>query len=157
MPNALQVFSFIGRKVRVVEQDGEFWFVAVDVCKILGYSNPSRALDLHVESDERNTLTICEGNRGYPTMNVINEPGLYGLILGSKKPQAKEFSRWVKHEVLPTLRKTGTYTMRQASEDEAVQQDERRGEVAASGVTVSLTVSGDLNRMREILEQLSVR
>ena len=157
MPNALQVFSFIGRKVRVVEQDGEFWFVATDVCRILGYSNVTDALNKHVEKDERATLAIREGAQYVPSANVISEPGLYGLILGSKKPQAKEFSRWVKHEVLPTLRKTGTYTMRQASEDEAVQQDERRGEVAASGVTVSLTVSGDLNRMREILEQLSLR
>ena len=103
MENKMQVFSSqqFGN-VRVVEHDGEPWFVAADVCKALEIGNPSQVL-VRLEDDEKmNTLISNEGNqRGNPNMTVVNEPGLYTLILSSRKPEAKVFKRWVTSEILP--------------------------------------------------------
>lgn len=90
--------------IRAVEKDGEPWFVAADVCRVLDIGNPTQAL-ARLDDDEV-TLTSNEGGH---EMNIINEPGLYSLVLGSRKPEAKAFKRWITHEVLPTLRRTGTY------------------------------------------------
>lgn len=111
MENALQVFNYKEQVVRTVERDGEVWFVAKDVCDVLGLVNPSKAVS-ELDDDERSSLTISEGTSpkgGNPNMNVISEPGLYALVLKSRKPEAKEFSRWVRHEVLSTIRKHGGY------------------------------------------------
>ena len=109
MSNELQVFNYKEQVVRTVKRDGEVWFVAKDVCDVLGLSNATEALRA-LDDDERNTLRISEGIRGNPTMNVINEPGLYALVFRSNKAEAKAFARWVRHEVLPAIRKTGSYT-----------------------------------------------
>lgn len=95
-------------KVRVVEQGGEPWFVGKDVAEILGYQNGSRDVNRHVDEDDRQNYQngTFESNRG---LTIINESGLYSLILSSKMPKAKEFKRWVTAEVLPTIRKTGGY------------------------------------------------
>jgi prophage antirepressor-like protein len=90
--------------VRVTEREGEPWFVAADVCRALEISNPSVALD-RLDDDERSKFNL--GRQG--ETNVVNEPGLYELIMGSRKPEAKAFKRWVKHEVLPSIRKHGAY------------------------------------------------
>ena len=108
MENALEVFEYKGTNVRTVERDGEVWFVAKDVCDVLELDNVTEALR-GLDDDERNTLRITEGNRGNPNTNVINEPGLYALVLKSRKAEAKDFSRWVRHEVLPAIRKHGGY------------------------------------------------
>ena len=88
--------------MRVVERDGEPWFVAADVCKALEIGNPSQVL-VRLEDDEKmNTLISNEGNqRGNPNMTVVNESGLYTLILSNRKPEAKVFKRWVTSEILP--------------------------------------------------------
>lgn len=92
-------------EVRTVEIDGEPWFVAADVCRALDLSNPTMALG-RLDEDERSKLSI--GRQG--ETGIVNEPGLYGLVLGSRKEEAKSFKRWVKHDVLPAIRKTGSYT-----------------------------------------------
>ena len=91
-------------KIRVVEKDGEPWFVAVDVCDILDLSNPTIAVS-RLDNDERAKFSL--GRQGDAT--IVNEPGLYTLILGSRKPEAKAFKRWVTHEVIPAIRKYGAY------------------------------------------------
>ncbi len=92
-------------KVRTVMIDGEPWFVAADVCNALDIGNPSQALSRLDEDEKIITLISNEGNqRGNPNVAVVNEPGLYTLILGSRKPEAKAFKRWITHEVLPALR-----------------------------------------------------
>ena len=92
-------------KVRTVMIDGEPWFVAADVCNALDIGNPSQALSRLDEDEKIITLISNEGNqRGNPNVAVVNEPGLYTLILGSRKPEAKSFKRWITHEVLPALR-----------------------------------------------------
>ena len=102
-----QVFE--GLEVRATERDGEFWFVAVDVARALDIGNPTQALK-RLDEDEV-TLISNEGHSGVG-VNYISESGLYSLILGSRKPQAKPFKRWVTHDLLPTLRRTGFYSLR---------------------------------------------
>ena len=105
MNNGMQVFenSDFG-KVRVVERDGEPWFVAADVCNVLDLSNPTIAVS-RLDEDERAKFNL--GRQGDAT--IVNEPGLYTLVLGSRKPEAKAFKRWITHEVIPTIRKHGAY------------------------------------------------
>ena len=102
--------------LRVVKDDGgEPWFVAKDVCDALGLSNVSVALK-RLDDDERAKFNL--GRQG--KTNVITEPGLYGLVMASKKPEARAFKRWVKHEVLPSIRRDGGYMV--AREDESDEQ-----------------------------------
>lgn len=96
-------------QVRTTTINGEPWFVGKDVADILGYSNPRDAIAKHVDDDDRNTVAIRDG-KGNPNQTIINESGLYALIIGSKLPTAKKFKRWVTSEVLPSIRKTGSYT-----------------------------------------------
>lgn len=101
-------FNFKGAAVRVVDRNGEPWFVAADVCRVLEHSNPTMAV-AGLDSEDRDTLNIAEGIAGNPNKTVINESGLYSLILTSRKPEAKVFKKWVTGEVLPQIRKTGGY------------------------------------------------
>ncbi|MGJ3845975.1 BRO-N domain-containing protein, partial [Limosilactobacillus fermentum] len=110
MENKLQLFNFNGQQVRTVTIDDEPYFVGKDVAEILGYANTRDALSKHVDSEDKNTVAIHDGiKRGNPNQTVINESGLYSLILSSKLPSAKKFKRWVTSEVLPAIRKTGAY------------------------------------------------
>lgn len=108
------VFNFKGQEVRTVTIDNEPYFVGKDVASILGYSNSKDALSKHVDTDDKQVIqrsqnaTLDIPNRG---LTVINESGLYSLILSSKLPQAKAFKRWVTSEVLPAIRKHGMYAI----------------------------------------------
>lgn len=104
--NDIQVFSNekFGQ-VRTVMQDGEPWFVAADACRALEHSNVTVAVE-RLDDDEKAKFNL--GLPGGPT-TCINEPGLYSLVLGSRKKEAKDFKRWITHEVIPTIRKTGGY------------------------------------------------
>lgn len=104
-----EIFNFHGQEVRTVTVDNELYFVGKDVADILGYQNGSRDINRHVdEEDRQNYQNGTFGNRG---VTIINESGLYSLILSSKLPQAKDFKRWVTSEVLPTIRKHGMYAV----------------------------------------------
>lgn len=104
----LQIFNHQDfGQIRVVEQGGEPWFVAADVCRALEVGNPSDAV-ARLDADDR-TLVSIEGSSNGKPVNAVNEPGLYSLVLGSRKPEAKAFKRWITHEVLPSIRKTGGY------------------------------------------------
>lgn len=105
MNNEIQKFDFKGAPLRTLtDEAGESWFVAKDVCDILEISNPSDALK-RLDDDERSRVNL--GRQG--ETNIVNEAGLYVLVLGSRKPEAHEFQRWVTHEVLPSIRKHGGY------------------------------------------------
>jgi len=97
-------------QVRIIQRDGEPWFVAKDVCDVLGLKQVSRALQ-RLELDERGLLEITHPQNPNASLkvNVVSEPGLYQLVTSSKKPEARAFTRWVTHEVLPSIRKTGAY------------------------------------------------
>lgn len=103
--NELQVFNYQSKEVRVIQKDGKEWWVAKDVCDILDITNVTQAVG-KLDDDERSMFNI--GRQG--EANIINEPGLYKLILRSDKQEAKPFMRWVTHEVLPSIRKTGSYS-----------------------------------------------
>lgn len=107
--NELRVFenSDFGQ-VRTIEQNGEPWFVAADVCRALEIGNPSDAMR-RLDEDEKALVSIEGMSRGNDQTNIVNEPGLYSLVLGSRKPEAKAFKRWITHEVIPAIRKTGGY------------------------------------------------
>lgn len=98
--------------VRTVEINGEPWFVGKDVSDILGYQNGSRDVNRHVDEDDRIKTMVFDGKQNKDTI-VINESGLYSLILSSNLPSAKRFKRWVTSEVLPQIRKTGAYNLPQ--------------------------------------------
>ena len=105
--NNLQIFDSPDfGQIRTIQQNGEPWFVSKDVADILGYQNGSRDVNRHVDEDDRQNYQngTFESNRG---LTIINESGLYSLILSSKMPKAKEFKRWVTSEVIPAIRKTG--------------------------------------------------
>lgn len=107
--NELQIFKNpeFG-EIRTVEVNNEPWFVGKDVAMVLGYSNPQKAIRDHVEDEDKgvNEMFTPGGKQQLP---IINESGLYSLILSSKLPNAKQFKRWVTSEVLPTIRKHGAY------------------------------------------------
>lgn len=108
MANELQIFNHpqFG-EIRAVEINGEPWFVAADICKSLSIGNPSQAM-ARLDDDET-TLISNEGAYNSSMLNVVSEAGLYSLVLGSRKNEAKAFKRWVVHEVLPAIRKHGAY------------------------------------------------
>ncbi|MEG2737825.1 phage antirepressor [Clostridium sp.] len=98
--------------IRVLQKDGQPWFVGKDVAEQLGYSNTRKALSDHVDNEDKiqdDGVTICDSIGRIQKPTIINESGLYSLILSSKLPNAKKFKRWVTSEVLPSIRKTGMY------------------------------------------------
>ena len=107
--NEVQIFNNeeFGQ-VRTLVIDGEPWFVGKDVAEILGYSNTRKSLADHVDEEDKG-VTKCDTLGGVQDLTVINESGLYGLILSSKMPNAKKFKHWVTSEVLPAIRKHGIY------------------------------------------------
>ncbi|TXH08405.1 MAG: phage antirepressor Ant [Hyphomicrobiaceae bacterium] len=103
------VFPLTNQETRIVDRDGNPWFFRNDVCSILGHANPSQ-VSARLDDDEKGVL-IVETPSGDQEMAIINEAGLYSLVMTSRKPAAAVFRRWVTHEVLPQIRKTGTYGM----------------------------------------------
>lgn len=108
--------------VRVIMQDGEPWFVGKDVAEILGYRNISDAILKHVDEDDKG-VAKCDTLGGKQSVTIINESGLYSLILSSKLPSAKAFKRWVTSEVLPAIRKHGGYLTSEKVEEALLNPD----------------------------------
>ena len=94
-------------QIRIIEQDGEPWFVAADVCRALELGEVHVAMR-RLDDDEKGRCSIPTPG-GVQEMSIINEPGLYSLVLGSRKPEAKAFKRWITHDIIPAIRKTGGY------------------------------------------------
>ncbi|PSL42166.1 anti-repressor protein [Planomicrobium soli] len=106
--NELQnIFNYQGNEVRTVRSGQDIFFVAKDVCNILEIGNSRQALS-RLDEDEKDVIST-DTIKGQQSMQAVNESGLYSLILGSRKPEAKQFKRWITHEVLPAIRKHGTY------------------------------------------------
>lgn len=113
-------------QIRAIEQDGEPWFVGKDVTDILGYKNPNEAIAEHVDIEDKlnsKTLSSCDLSLGQRGGWLINESGLYSLILSSKLPTAKKFKRWVTSEVIPSIRKHGAYLTDQKIEELLISPD----------------------------------
>lgn len=118
----IETFIYDGNNIRIVQLDGAIWFVGKDVATVLGYSDTFGALKKHVDEDDKQNCQndSFESNRG---LTIINESGLYSLILSSKLPKAKEFKHWVTSEVLPTIRKHGAYMTPQKIEEVIMNPD----------------------------------
>ena len=106
--NHLKIWNYEDSTVRTVEIEGKIYFVGKDVAEVLGYSNTRDALAKHVDVEDKATVAIHDGSQNR-NVTVINESGVYALIFGSKLPTAKKFKHWVTSEVLPSIRKTGSY------------------------------------------------
>ena len=106
--NELKQFNFENNQVRTLLINDEPWFVGKDVAEILEYQNGSRDINRHVDEEDKRKVMLFDGNQDKETI-IINESGLYSLILSSKMPNAKKFKHWVTSEVLPQIRKTGSY------------------------------------------------
>lgn len=105
---AVERFTFDGAEVRTVIRDGDPWWVAGDVCAALCITNVGNALS-RLDDDEKSSIRLTDGTPGNPNRAIINEAGLYSLIIRSDRPDARKFKRWITHEVLPAIRKTGQY------------------------------------------------
>ncbi len=125
MNNKLEIFrnNNFG-EIRTLLINDEVWFVGKDIAEALGYKNTRDALLKHIDEEDKTDVAIHDGSQNR-NMIIINESGLYSLVLSSKLPQAKDFKRWVTNEVLPTLRKTGTYTMQQPTQQTTVSLKEQ--------------------------------
>lgn len=109
MTEELQVFNFNSRQIRALTIEGEPYFVGKDVATILGYAKPLNALTMHVDEDDSLKQGLIDSMGRTQETIIINESGLYSLVLSSKLPDAKKFKRWVTSEVLPAIRKHGAY------------------------------------------------
>lgn len=110
--NEIQIFNYEGKDIRAIQKDNEPWWILKDVCDVLSLTN-SRMVADRLDEDEKG-VSIIDTLGGKQELTIINESGIYNVILLSRKPEAKKFKRWVTHEVLPTIRKTGGYV---ANED----------------------------------------
>lgn len=121
MTGEIQIFNFNGSETRVIERDGQPWWVAKDICDVLGLGNTTEALR-GLDEDELSSELMKSGGQGRE-MSIVNEPGLYSLILRSRKPEAKSFKRWITHEVLPAIRRHGGYLTPQKVEEALLDPD----------------------------------
>lgn len=140
----IQVFEYQNSKVRTVDMDGEAWFVLKDVCAVLGISNNRMAAD-RLDDDEKG-VSLIDTLGGKQEMVIVNESGLYHVILRSDKPEAAPFRRWVTNDVLPAIRKTGSYNAPQltrsqllataliAAHEELEEKDKQIAELTQKGI-----------------------
>ena len=113
-----QKFEFKGNLVRMKTDESEqYWFAGIDVCNILGLENPTQSVE-SLDEDEKKLDYILDSSGQQRKTWTINEFGLYSLVLKSRKPEAREFKRWITHEVLPAIRKAARYTTEQERERE---------------------------------------
>lgn len=120
--NGVEVFSFETNEVRTIVVDDEIWFVGKDVATTLGYKKPENAIATHVDDDDKTTTLIQGSGSNYKSKTtLVNESGLYSLIFGSKLTSAKRFKKWVTSEVLPSIRKNGSYQSKPMTAMETLQ------------------------------------
>ena len=155
MANEIQIFENAKfGTVRTIVQDGELWFVASDACESLGLSNPTVSVN-RLDEDERSKFNL--GRQG--EVNMVNEYGLYNLILGSRKKDAKAFKRWITHEVVPAIRKTGSYSTipkeKQAFKEQELKARMLNARVRESNQYLKIAAQIDIPEYRYILQAKS--
>ena len=160
MANEVQIFENAEfGKVRTILKEGEPYFIGKDVAEILGYSNTRDALAKHVDDEDKNTVAIRDGIQGNPNLTIINESGVYALIFGSKLPAAKKFKRWVTSEVLPSIRKTGSYSTIPKERSEFKEQELKarmlNARVRESNQYLKIAAQIDIPEYRYILQAKS--
>ena len=160
------IYSFRENNVRVIMEGDTPWFVAKDVCEVLEISHHRDALS-RLEEDERGSVVV-DTLGGKQNLSAVNEYGIYSLIFNSRKPQAKEFKRWVTHEVIPSIRKHGLYATKDTAEKilndpsfliKALQtlEEERQARKKAEGTVAILTHVNKVYTTTEIAKELGLR
>lgn len=149
-----QKFEFKGNLVRMkTDENEQYWFAGIDVCKILSLENPTQTVE-SLDDDEKKLDYIIDSSGQQRKTWTINEFGLYSLVLKSRKPEAKEFKRWITHEVLPAIRKAGRYT----TEEERAREDELQK--IASEIQALTSEKDDLqkrlNEKKKLIEKKSL-
>ena len=153
----LQLFQFESQDVRIVTINGEPWFVAKDLCDVLGIKNSRDALS-RLDDDEKDAVVLTDTIGRKQEMMAVSESGMYGLVLSSRKPEAKAFKKWVRSEILPSIRKTGSYSTqpRESYYFERLKQFLRDGKVPNGYFCIfreTLELVGDLEGKGCILPQ----
>lgn len=145
-------FSYQNVPVRVVTDENEqIWFAGIDVCNILGYEKPTQAIE-KLDEDERKLDLVRDGSGQRRKTWILNEFGLYSLILTSTKPEAKAFKRWVTHEVLPNIRKAGKYTT-----EEAQMHDSELLQIASDIEALKARKEGLQGQINEIKKEIEAK
>lgn len=159
--NEIQVWNYESSEVRTVQVNGEPWFVGKDVADILGYQNGSRDINRHVEEEDRCKIMIFDGRQDKETI-VINESGLYSLILSSNLPNAKQFKRWVTSEVLPSIRKHGSYSVQSQFADLSpqlqvlIQMETRQKQIEARQAEQATALAGLEQKIQNTCEVIAL-
>lgn len=135
--NELQTFTYNSTQVRTLERDGEPWFVLKDVCEILGLGTPARVAE-RLDEDEVSLTHLADSLGRQQKTTIISESGLYNVILRSDKPEAKPFRKWVTAEVLPSIRKTGSYSVKPEKPNKALEIKEINARVRLSNQFLKL-------------------
>lgn len=160
--NGIQVWNYESSEVRTVQVNGEPWFVLSDVCKVLEISN-SRNISSRLEPDEKG-VTLVDTLGGAQQMTIINESGLYTVILRSDKPQAKPFRKWVTSVVLPSIRKTGSYSVQQPNAFEnlspqlqvLIQMETRQKQIEARQAEQATALAGLEQKLQNTCEVIAL-
>ncbi len=159
--NEIQVWNYESSEIRTVQVNGEVMFVGKDVADILGYQNGSRDINRHVEEEDRCKIMIFDGRQDKETI-VINESGLYSLILSSDLPNAKQFKRWVTSEVLPSIRKHGSYSVQSQFADLSpqlqvlIQMETRQKQIEARQVEQATALAGLEQKIQNTCEVIAL-
>ena len=159
--NEVRVWNYESSEVRTVQVNGEPWFVGKDVADILGYQNGSRDINRHVEEEDRCKIMIFDGRQDKETI-VINESGLYSLILSSNLPNAKQFKRWVTNEVLPSIRKHGSYSVQSQFADLSpqlqvlIQMETRQKQIEARQAEQATALAGLKQKLQNTCEVIAL-
>ena len=158
MKDEIQLWNYEGSKVRTITIDSEPWFVGKDIAEALGYINPRKAIKDHVDDEDKNTVTIRDGIQGNPNVIVINESGMYSLILSSKLPTAKRFKRWVTSEALPAIRRTGAYATRYTPKASSISEVVNLIRITRETMEAQGCFASDIAKaVKEICDQFNVR
>lgn len=160
--NEIQVWNYESSEIRTVQVNGEPWFVLADVCKVLEISN-SRNISSRLEPDEKG-VTLVDTLGGTQQMTIINESGLYAVVLRSDKPQAKPFRKWVTSVVLPSIRKTGSYSVQQPNAFEnlspqlqvLIQMETRQKQIEARQAEQATALAGLEQKLQNTCEVIAL-
>ena len=154
--NKLTIFNYEGNNVRTILKDGNPWWVLKDICSVLEIGN-SRDVTSRLDSDEKG-VDIIDTPGGKQEVSIINESGLYSVILVSRKPEAKKFKRWVTHEVLPSIRRHGLYATDEllANPDFLIQALQELKAERAKNAELTTTISIQEQQIAEMLSLIHI-
>lgn len=159
--NEVQVWNYESSEVRTVQVNGEPWFVGKDVATVLGYSNTRDAIARHVDEEDKAGVGIHDGSQMREVV-VVNESGLYSLVLSSKLPNAKKFKRWVTSEVLPSIRKHGSYSVQSQFADLSpqlqvlIQMETRQKQIEARQAEQATALAGLEQKIQNTCEVIAL-